>query len=401
MRVCPFRMKYLRFLVLLISVSPSVFAADTPTPAKSPTPDVSPKSLSTTPTLPTDFAGWQLKGDITKSDDPASADPANAQVLKEYGFQRTEKASYTRDDGRNLTIKAAVFDDASGAYGAFTYYNTEDMREESIGAQGAFQKNRVLFYQGYVLVDAIFDRMSVMSAAQLRVLAGSLPQAEGNKGNPPSLPNYLPKRTSAPMLEKNTTKYILGPVALDQIGSPLPASEVDFKSGAEVVISHYSANAGDATLMLVEYPTPQIAAEQLHKIDAAHQVAEQKPGVASIVDVGPFFDTRTGPILVIAAGPLSKTEARALMSSISYDADVTWNENTYVSKKDNLANFLFNAIILCGIVVGLALVAGVAFGGLRILIRRLFPHSVFDRSEAVDFISLHLEDEVVRAPRER
>jgi len=399
--VCPFRMKYLRLLVLLISVSPSVFAADTPTPAKTSTPDLSPKSLSTTPTLPTDFAGWQLKGDVTKSDDPASADPANAQVLKEYGFQRTEKASYTRDDGRNLTIKAAVFDDASGAYGAFTYYNSEDMREESIGAQGAFQNNRVLFYQGNVLVDASFDRMSVMSAAQLRVLAGSLPQAEGNKGNPPSLPNYLPKRASAPTLEKNTTKYILGPVALDQIGSPLPASEVDFKSGAEVVISHYSANAGDATLMLVEYPTPQIAAEQLRKIDAAHQVAEQKPGVASIVDVGPFFDTRTGPILVIAAGPLSKSEARALMSSISYDADVTWNENTYVSKKDNLANFLFNAIILCGIVVGLALVAGVAFGGLRILIRRLFPHSVFDRSEAVDFISLHLEDEAVRAPRER
>ena len=82
-------MKYLRLLVLLISVSPSVFAADTPTPAKTSTPDLSPKSLSTTPTLPTDFAGWQLKGDVTKSDDPASADPANAQVLKEYGFQRT------------------------------------------------------------------------------------------------------------------------------------------------------------------------------------------------------------------------------------------------------------------------------------------------------------------------
>src|SRR6202042_43516 len=101
--------------------------------------------------------------------------------------------------------------------------------------------------------------------------------------------------------------------------------------GAEVVITHYAADAGDATLMLVEYPTPQIAAEQLRKIDLAHQGAEQRPGAAWIVDVGPFFDTRTGPILVIAAGPLSKSEARALMSSISYDADVTWNENTYVS----------------------------------------------------------------------
>ena len=401
MRFHPFRMKYLRFLALLAFISIAVFAADAPTPAKSSGPAASSPPASATPVLPSDFAGWQMKGTIAKSDDPAAADPANAPILKEYGFQRIEKASYSRDDGRNVSIKAATFSDASGAYGAFTYYNSDEMREETIGAQGAFQNNRVLFYQGNVLVDAIFDRMSVMSAAQLRVLAGSLPQAEGNKGNPPSLPSYLPKRTSTPTLQKNTTKYILGPVALDQIGSPLPASEVDFKSGAEVVISHYSANAGDATLMLVEYPTPQIAAEQLRRIDAAHQVAEQKPGVASIVDVGPFFDTRTGPIIVIAGGPLSKNEARALMSSISYDAEVTWNENTYVSKKDNLANFLFNAIILCGIVVGLALVAGVAFGGLRILIRRLFPHSIFDRSEAVDFISLHLEDEGAPLPPER
>ena len=147
--------------------------------------------------------------------------------------------------------------------------------------------------------------------------------------------------------------------------------------------------------MLIEYPTPQIAADRRRRIDASHQVTQQQPGVASIIDVGPFFDTRTGPIIVIAAGPLSKSEARSLITSISYDADVTWNENTYVSKKDNLANFLFNAIV-----VGLALVAGVAFGGLRLIVKRFFPDSVFDRREAMEFISLHLEDDPRRVPRE-
>jgi hypothetical protein len=357
--------------------------------------------VSPTPVLPTEFGGWQVKGAIASSDDPAAADGINAPVLKEYGFERFEKAAYTRDDGRNLVIKAAVFDDASGAYGAFTYYSSEDMREETIGAQAAYLNNRVLFYQGNVLVDAMFDKMSVMSAAQLRQLAGLLPPAAGSKGNPPSLPTYLPKRASGPTLEANTTKYILGPVALDRVGSPLPVSMVDFKSGAEVVIGKYPMSAGDSTLMLIEYPTPQIAAERLRQIDASHQVTQQQPGVATILDVGPFFDTRTGPIVVIAAGPLSKSEARSLMSSINYEADVTWNENTYVSKKDNLANFLFNAIVLCGIVVGLALVAGVAFGGLRLLIKRVFPDSVFDRPEAVEFISLHLEEESRPLPRKR
>jgi hypothetical protein len=351
--------------------------------------------------LPSEFAGWQVKGAVARSDDPAVADAVNAPVLKEYGFVRLEKAAYTRDDGRNVVIKAAVFEDASGAYGAFTYYYSAEMGEETIGGQAAFLNNRVLFYQGNVLVDAVFDKLSVMSASQLRQLAGLLPQAEGNKGNPASLPTYLPKRFSPPNLEKNTTKYILGPVTLDRVGSPLPGSMVDFKSGAEVVIGKYAADAGDSTLMLIEYPTPQIAAERLRQIDASHQVTQQQPGVAAILDVGPFFDTRTGPIIVIAAGPLSKSEARSLMSSISYEADVTWNENTYVSKKDNLANFLFNAIVLCGIVVGLALVAGIAFGGLRVLVKRIFPDSVFDRREATEIISLHLEDDARPAPRER
>jgi len=389
-------MKFQRqFSVILLLIVAAVarrsaFAAEKPTPV-----------LSSAAVLPPQFGGWELKGDIAKSDDPAAADQTNAPVLKEYGFQHFEKATYTRDDGRSLAIRAAVFADSSGAYGAFTYYASEEMAEETIGAQAAFLNNRVLFYQGNVLVDAVFDRMSVMSAAQLRQLAGLLPPAEGNKGNLPSLPTRLPKRTAETSLEKNTTKYILGPAALDRLGSPLPASLVDFKSGAEVVLGRYAVNAGDSTLMLVEYPTPQIAAERLRQIDASHQVTQQQPGVASIVDVGPFFDTRTGPIIVIAAGPLSKSEARALMSSISYEADVTWNENTYVTKKDNLANFLFNAIILCGIVVGLALVAGVAFGGLRLLVKRLFPDSVFDRRETMEIISLHLEDEPRRLPRER
>lgn len=387
-------MKFLRllFVVFLFLLSAGAFAAEPRAPAA-----VSSNTISTTSILPSAFAGWQVKGAVARSADPAAADAVNAPVLKEYGFQGLEKAAYTRDDGRNLAIKAAVFADTSGAYGAFTFYCSAEMGEEQIGARAAFLNNRVLFYQGNVLVDALFDKTSVMSASQLRELAGLLPREEGNKGSPPSLPAYLPKNG----LEPNTTKYVLGPVALDRVGSPLPDPLVDFKAGAEVVIGRYRVTAGDATLMLIEYPTPQIAAERQRQIDASHQVAQPQPGVAAMVDVGPFYDARTGPILVIAAGPLSKSEARSLMSSISYEADVTWNENTYLSKKDNMANFLFNAIVLCGIVVGLSLVAGIAFGGLRVLVKRFFPDSVFDRREAMEFISLHLEDRGDPAPRER
>src|SRR5208282_1157246 len=171
-------MRFSRLLsvVSLFLLCGAAFAAEPPAPVVA-----SPASVSSTPVLPTEFAGWQVKGAVARSDDPAVADAANAPVLKEYGFVRLEKAAYTRDDGRNLAIRAAVFEDASGAYGAFTYYYSDEMGEETIGGQAAFLNNRVLFYQGNVLVDAVFDRMSVMSAAQLRQLAGLLPQAEGGK----------------------------------------------------------------------------------------------------------------------------------------------------------------------------------------------------------------------------
>jgi len=340
--------------------------------------------------LPNEFGGWQISGPVTKSDDPSAADAANGAVLKEYGFQRFEKADYTREDGRKLAIKAAVFQDASGAYGAFTYYRTPEMLAEKIGGLGASLGNRVLFFQGNVLVDAVFDKLTAMSAAELRELAGVIPQPRGSAGKLPTLRNYLPTLG----YEKNTEKYVMGPAALNRMNAPLASSLVDFKSDTEVVLGKYSVQAGDATLMLIEYPTPQIAAEKLRQIDATHQVTAPQPGVAPIVDVGPFFDKRTGSIVVIAAGPLSQREAQALLGAISYDADVTWNENTYLAKRDNLANLLFNVIVLCAILIGLALVVGVGFGGLRILLKRLFPGRIFDRPEEMEIISLHLDDQV-------
>ena len=336
-----------------------------------------------------------MSGSAAKSVDPAAVDPANAAVLREYGFERFEKAEYSRDDGRKLAIKAAIFDDASGAYGAFTYYQTPIMLDEKIGTQAGSLTNRVLFFQGNVLVDALFDKVNAMSAAELRELAGMLPKPAGSADKLPSLRNYLPTRE----YQKNTAKFIMGPAALGRLGAPLPASVVNFTSGTEVALARYTVTAGDATLMLIEYPTPQIAIERLKQIDAAHQLAAPQPGTAPIVDVGPFFDKRTGPIIVIAAGPLSQSEARAMLGSISYEADVTWNENTYFNKRNNLANLLFNVIVLCGIVIGLALVAGVGFGGVRILAKRLFPGRVFDRPEETEIISLHLEDQAPVAPR--
>ena len=344
---------------------------------------------STAPLLPRQFGGWQIAGSVQTSKEPSQADSVNSALLKEYGFTDFAAASYTRNDGRKVRLRAARFGDTSGAYGAFTFYKTPQMLTEKIGDQGAALNERVLFYRGNILVDADFGKLTAMSAAELRELASLLPLPAGNTRNLPGLPAYLPTQSYV----KNSAKYIVGGIGLEKINAPLPAQLVNFSAGAEVVLANYNSSGGQAALMLISYPTPQIAAEQLRQIDIAIRAGTPLKAEDAIpVVAGSVFTKRTGPIVVVASGPLSTSEAASLLASVNYDADVTWNENTSFSKKDNLANLLVNIIILCGILMGLALVAGIAFGGIRIMVKRILPERVFDRPEGMEFIALHLSD---------
>ena len=363
--------KLLTVVVLAISCAASAFDATTGT---NPAP----------PILPKQFAGWQMRGAPQISKDASAADPANAALLKEYGFSDVESANYNRDDGRTLTVRAARFADASGAFGAYSFYLQPDMAREEIGDQGASLGQRVLFYRGDIVVDAVFSQMSAMSAATLRELAGRLPLPPGNAGNLPPILSFMVHHG----YETNTEKYAEGPLALNAIGSPLPANLVDFSSSPEVVLGQYSSPSGAATLMLVEYPTPALAAEHLRRIDAAYHAPEPQPGVTAVENVGPFFDKRTGPIVAIVAGPLSESDAQMLLGAVNYRASVTWNENTYFDKKNNVANLLVNIILLCMVIGAISLAAGVAFGGVRVLLRRYFRGEVAE----VEFISLDLSE---------
>lgn len=337
-----------------------------------------------------------MSGTAQTSPDATVADPVNAALLKEYGFTDFASATYLRDDGRKVTIKAARFADASGAYGAFNYYKVPPMVREEIGDQGASLNERVLFYRGNILVDAVFQRLTAMSAAELRELADDLPRPAGNAAALPGLREYLPRQGYV----KDTAKYVVGPVALEKVGAPLSAELVDFGRGAEVALANYDTAGGEAMLMLIEYPTPQIAADALKRIDAdaAQKTTPAQANQPSSANASPIYDKRTGPIVAVASGAISADEAKSLLASVNYDANVTWNQNTYFSKKDNIANLLVNAIILCAIIGGLAIVAGIAFGGVRVLIRQLLPEQVLQRREEMEFICLHLSDRRSETP---
>jgi Family of unknown function (DUF6599) len=325
--------------------------------------------------LPAQFNGWRLETSTVKTgSDPAALDPADFSVLKEYGFKDSETAGYSRD-GRKMQVKAARFNDASGAYGAFTYYVQPQMRTETIGDQGASNNTRILFFKGNILVDVTLDRVTAMSGADLRALAEALPRPQGNTAAMPTLPGNLPAQSRI----ANTSRYVMGPEALARLGIPISAQLVDFRTSPEVVMAKYRTTAGEAALTIISYPTPQIARERLTAIQTA-----QLPG-------GPFYFKRSGPFVAAINGNIPADEAQSLLASVNYDADVTWNQPTKMKKEEDRAGFVVALVLLCMLVVLAALFFSFAFGGLRLLANRFFPNKVFKRQEAADIIRLNLK----------
>jgi hypothetical protein len=347
--------------------------------------------------LPQEFGGWEMQGSAQTSTEPSLADAANAAVLKEYGFSDAALATYTRDDGRTLKIRAARFADASGAFGAYTFYLQPEMtpvsakKEDQIGDQAAFQGQRVLFYRGHILVDAQFSQESAMSGEQMRELAKALPRPGGSSANLPGFIEFLPRKSYL----TNTQKYVMGPVALAALAAPVSADLVDFSASAEVTLARYETPSGEATLMLISYPTPKLAADHLLRINAARQTTLPQTGASSTESAGSFSAKRTGPIVAIASGDVTDSDAKSLLGMVNYEASVTWSTPASDPQVHQLYTLILNIVVLCGILGGLAVVAGVAFGGIRILMKRWYPDRVFDRPEHMEFISLRLTETVV------
>ena len=141
--------------------------------------------VSAQPLIPSVFAGWELKTSQPLSN-PALADPATPTALTEYGFSDGLSADYSRD-GQSLHLRALRFQDASGAYGAYTFYRQSGWPKEQIGSGAASDHNRILFWTGNVLIDATLPHVSSMTGSELRELAAAIPQPTGGKLLPPPI----------------------------------------------------------------------------------------------------------------------------------------------------------------------------------------------------------------------
>jgi hypothetical protein len=284
----------------------------------------------------------------------------------------------------------------TGSFGAYSFYRHDGWPKENIGMGATSDHNRVLFWTGDTVIDANFSHVGPMSGSELRELAKQIPVPAGTKALAPPILSNLPQAS----LEGQSTHYAVGPAGYQGSGGVLPPELVGFDRGAETVTASYSLPSNAATLTIINYPTPQMAAAQESRIRAYIKAGSQAqpawPKPLEDSDAASLEVRRSGPLVVLVSGDAVPDESHKLVGMVHYDADLisvpvsTGGEND-VSKTAKLLIGIAGIVIVG---VSAAILLGLFLGGGRALYRiaRGRPASSVYETE---FIRIDLHEEWV------
>ena len=344
--------------------------------------------------LPHSFAGWTQSSEaaFTPSAAPApTGAPAGAardalSAAKEYGFAGGEQASYA-EGPQTLEVTLYKMKDPSGAYGEYSYQRVPGMERANLTDHSSITPDHALVLTGNLVVD-IQGKNLTAHAADLKALVTAL-RKHAQEGPLSTLWQDVPQKN----IVEGTDRYILGPQTLDQLFPGGLGGSVDFSNGAEAEVAQYRVGGRDATLLIVDFPTPQMAESMLANIQRNFNVNGSKPGSNSPA----FFASRSLTLLAVVAGAPSEKEADALLGQVQPGTVLTWNEPTFQFKEPSIGVMVVGAIEGTGVICLFALIAGLAFGGLRLVVKRSLPGKIFDRAEYVQVLQLGLASKPINA----
>jgi Family of unknown function (DUF6599) len=302
--------------------------------------------------------------------------PHDSAIIIEYGFAKLTKAQLIHPEQKPLTLAIYEMLDSAAAYGLFTYLRPPTAKSlTGIGSAGTENVREISFHQSNYYVVLSSEAADTESRSAMLQVSGAISKSLPNDFSIPMVASKLPTENRVPRSEK----FLMGAEALSQL---LPLGDKDpfgLSTGAEAAMAKYEqAGRESATLLLIHYPTQQLAR---HMLEAGYrQYSSRHPDQTA-------FYKRDGPMVVLVLASNSPELATTLLEKVSYVSMVSWDPKV---EPPNIAQVMVNIFIFCGIMLSITFAAGFTFGIARIVIKRLFPGKVFDRPESMEVIRLHL-----------
>ena len=134
-------------------------------------------------------------------------------------------------------------------------------------------------------------------------------------------------------------------------------------------------------MLLIEYPTPQLAQQHLRHLEQALSPEAKQAGTTI---------ERDASLLSVVLRPSSAAYGQSLRAAVNYETSVTWHEPKHTLTDPPWATMLAKIMIATMLFMLVAVVLGAAFGGVRVLAKIFFPGKVFDRPDQMDVLQLGL-----------
>ena len=337
------------------------------------------------PLLPNQFGPWQAEAPaktlpVQELGSGWAKWPNGERVLAEAGLSRIEQRAY-KNGTDEITLRAFVLRDPSSAFEVYTFLLAPGMKDSGLGTDSAAGERGARFLVGNIVVQAEISPKA--KSEGLKDLLTAL-QARTDQTPLPPVKNYLPVRGRT----FGSEKYALGPEgfraamkALGQDASKGLIDAVGFQNGAEAMLAGYRGEHGNGTLLLLDYPTPQLAEQHLHHLEQVLPEAARTAGVTV---------ERKASLLSVVFAASSAEYARAMRDAVNYETQVTWNERGQKATDPPIMLIMYKIFLFTGLFLGVATGVGIAFGGFRVIVKRMFPGKVFDRPEDIEILQLGL-----------
>jgi hypothetical protein len=352
--------------------------------------------------LPDGFANWKAfsRQEFRPGQQPVlnktgADETQNSQTAAwEYGFVSGEAVSYSSGasgptGGAPPQLVTAIvyrMKDPSGAYGEYSYLRSPDMGRADFAEHSSSTANEALALVGNLVVD-VQGLDPKRNASDIKALvAAVVPKA--TEGLFPTLPDRLPDENR---IDK-TDHYILGPQTLDQFFPGQLGSSLGFNYSPEVETAHFQMGKSDATLLIADFPTPQIAQSQMDALSKKFNVNGSVPAAAPAL-----FAERNQTLLSIVAGAPSAQDANKLLDKVQSGTVLTWNEPTFQFKEPSIDVMVVGAFVGTGVICLITVVAALAFTGFRLSVKKMFPNTVFDRSSQLEVLQMGLVSKPIKS----